>query len=273
MKKMEKDRETDAVEQKIREAFGFDEEQILQEFHMAEEAICDEDLPETPADDFERLLARIEADHDTNPADILEPIKEHKKNHKRKRIIKMRRVMVLVAALVIATLGMSIVGVGGKNYYFKITERDSNESANDVKLNNDEVSEKLTDEEEAYKQIENQLNMDVLKLGNRPEGMKFEKFYIEGHLAYLIFSLNDSYLYLYQTNVETGASINIKYHGAEIGSCTNEWLNEEIAVQAQENDSGWEYASRLTRENSYVMIEGFNLELDEFLEIVADLHY
>ncbi|MDO4295185.1 MAG: hypothetical protein Q4D90_03385 [bacterium] len=273
MKKMEKDRETDAVEQKIKEAFGFDEEQLLREFHMAEKAISDEELPETPADDFKRLLARIDADKHANHGRYPENIENLYSNHKKKRmIVRMRRATVLVAALAIATLGISIVGVGGKTYYFREKARDS--IRNDIVFNNDEVLEKVSDEEKAYKEIEKAFQVDALKLGDRPEDLEFSKLDIGTYQSILSFTTSEEqFLYVYQTNAKTGHSYNAMYDGKEIGTCKNEWLNQEFPILLYESDTGWEYTVKFTHENNYFIVEANNLSLDDFMLIVSDLHF
>lgn len=270
MEKMEKDRKTDELEQKIREAFGFDEEQLLQEFHMADMAIRDDELPKKSPEDFEKAVMRIEMETLRDKVMETEDAKG-KTTRKKKRILKTAKVMVVAAALMIAMFGMTIVGVGGKHYYFTVKERDS--IRNDIVVNNDEVLEVVTDEEEAYRQIEKILKMDALKIGERPDGMDFKKIQIDGSQAVLAFSLDNNLLYLYESKLESSHSYNIVFDGNEIGKCKNEWLNEEFTVLAQENDNSWEYAIQFTRKNMCFMLKASNLTLSEFLSIISDLHF
>lgn len=270
MEKMKKDRNTDELERTIKKAFGFDEDQLLQELHMAKMAIHDDELPEKSAEDFEKAVMRMEMDALRDRVMEAESTKG-KGTRKKKRILKTAKVMVVAAALVIAMFGMTIVGVGGKHYYFTVRERDS--IRNEIVFNNDEAIKVLNDEEEAYKEIEKKLNMNVLKLGERPEDMEFKTIQIDGCQAVLVFSLDNNLLYLYESNLENAHSYNIVFDGSEIGKCKNEWLNEELAVLAQENDNGWEYAAQFTRKNTYFMLKASNLTLSEFLNIISDLHF
>lgn len=270
MEKMEKDRNTDELERTIKKAFGFDEDQLLQELHMAKMAIHDDELPEKSAEDFEKAVMRMEMDALRDRVMEAESTKG-KGTRKKKRILKTAKVMVVAAALVVVMFGMTIVGVGGKHYYFQVEERDS--IRNDVVFNNDEALQLLTDEEEAYKEIEKRLNMDVLKIGERPDGMEFKEIKITDYQAIMKFSVEDDLLYFYQNSLETGHSYNAVFDGKEIGKCNNDWLNEEFIVVALENNNGWEYAVKFTHKNSYFIIEGYNLPLDDFLMIVSDLHF
>lgn len=270
MEKMEKDRNTDELERTIKKAFGFDEDQLLQELHMAKMAIHDDELPEKSAEDFEKAVMRMEMDALRDRVMEAESTKG-KGTRKKKRILKTAKVMVVAAALVVVMFGMTIVGVGGKHYYFTVKERDS--IRNDIVFNNDEVLEVMTDEEEAYKEIENTLGMDVLKLGNCPNEMEFKALQIENKQAILTFIYNDSLLHLYQSQMGKPHSYGAMFDGEKIGTCKNEWLDEEFTIVAQENENGWEYAVNFVRKNSYFVIEGHNLALDEFMMIVSDLHF
>lgn len=270
MEKMEKDKKTDELEHTLKKAFGFDEEQLLQELHMAEMAIHDDELPEKSAEDFEKAVIRMQMNVLRDKVMEAEDAKG-RGTRKKKRILKAAKVIVVAAALIVTMFGMTIVGIGGKHYYFTIEERDS--IRNDVVFNNDEMLKVMNDEEEAYREAENRLQTDVLKLGNRPDNMEFEKIKIESSHIFLVFTSPESSVYLYQNHVETGHSYNVVFDGKEIGKCKNEWLNEEFSIFSKENENGWEYAVRFVRKNSYFVIEGYNLTLDEFLMIISDLHF
>ena len=140
--------------------------EILRSFEQVEKDTSSLPLNPPPADEFDRIWTRIQAERELIP----DPVPAVKP--RRRRINKIFAVGVAAAVL---TVGGCFVAMGTKSYFY----RDGRRVSNGVVYNNDSKVITVRDEEEAYEKISEELGVKTLKLGYMPEEMYFEDVMLE----------------------------------------------------------------------------------------------
>ncbi len=181
--------------------------------------------------------------------------------------------IILAAALAGVLLWATGIGVSGrKALEYEANVRDGNKS--DIAWNNE--SENYTDvdsEDEAYKVVGEELGIPVLKLGYRPEGMKFSKLIIEKEFALMVFEYQGKKIHLIESqsfneNSDTARSDRVVYQSVE-----NDWIGRSLFIEENEQDSGdKEYSVTFEIDKHFYYLEG-PMEEDEFISIVKDLNF
>ena len=132
--------------------------EILRSFEQAEKDTSSLPLNPPPADEFDRIWTRIQAERELipDPGPTVKP---------RRRCIN--KIFAVGVAAAVLTVGGCFVAMGTKSYFY----RDGRRVSNGVVYNNDSKVITVRDEEEAYEKIAENLGVKTLKLGYIPEKM------------------------------------------------------------------------------------------------------
>ena len=167
---------------------------ILRSFEQAEKDTSSLPLNPPPADEFDRIWTRIQAERELIP----DPVPTVKP--RRRRINKIFAVGVAAAVL---TVGGCFVAMGTKSYFY----RDGRRVSNGVVYNNDSNALTVRDEEEAYAKVAQELGMQTLKLGYMPEEMYFQSVVIEDGYGKLQYKYKDNQVSFIQAKANASTSM------------------------------------------------------------------
>ena len=181
--------------------------------------------------------------------------------------------IILAAALAGALLWATGIGVSGrKTLEYEANVRDSNKS--DIAWNNE--SENYTDvdsEDEAYKVIGEKLGIPVLKLGYRPDGMKFSKLIIEKEFALIVFEYQGKKIHLIESSRFNENSDALSSDRNEYIEVENEWLDRNLQIEKNINAQNQsEYSLTFEQDKNFYYLEGMLTE-EEFKRVVRDLNF
>lgn len=130
--------------------------EILRSFEQAEKDTSSLPLNPPPADEFDRIWTRIQAERELIP----DPVPAVKP---RRRCIN--KIFAVGVAAAVLTVGGCFVAMGTKSYFY----RDGRMVKQGIVYNNDSKVITVRDEEEAYEKISEELGMKTLRLGYIPE--------------------------------------------------------------------------------------------------------
>ncbi len=193
--------------------------------------------------------------------------------HKPRRFTRRVWGLLLAAAIAGALLWTTGIGVSGrKELEYRPNVR--NGSNSDIAWNNESENYMNVDnEDEAYRVIEEELGIPVLKLGYRPEGMKFSKLVLEKDFALIVFEYNGKKIHLIESqrfNENSNAFSSDRKEHIEV---ENEWLGRMLEIEKNVNEEGQsEYSTRLEQDKYFYYLEGI-LKDDEFKRIVEELSF
>lgn len=193
--------------------------------------------------------------------------------HKPRRFTRRVWGLLLAAAIAGALLWITGIGVSGrKELEYRPNVR--NGSNSDIAWNNEaENYMDVDNEDEAYRVIEEELGIPVLKLGYRPEGMKFSKLVLEKDFALIVFEYNGKKIHLIESqrfNENSNAFSSDRKEHIEV---ENEWLGRMLEIEKNVNEEGQsEYSTRLEQDKYFYYLEGI-LKDDEFKRIVEELSF
>ena len=184
----DKERQEDEKLKKcLQTAYGATDEQLLKELEEAEASLDASEFPGAEERMFRRFMEmeREEREKENLSEDAVQDnmtvpgmdtagggmgADGTDKNKKKIRRLGKKKVF-LVAALVAVFVGaLGVTAVGEKNYFF----RERSKNAKDFIFNNDRNKTEMSDVEEAYKEIEKNLDIRVLKLGYIPVNLKIK---------------------------------------------------------------------------------------------------
>ena len=168
--------------------------EILRSFEKAEKDTSSLPLNPPPADEFDRIWTRIQAERELipDPAPTVKP---------RRRCIN--KIFAVGVAAAVLTVGGCFVAMGTKSYFY----RDGRRVSNGVVYNNDSNALTVRDEEEAYAKIAQELGMQTLKLGYMPEEMYFQSVVIEDGYGKLQYKYKDNQVSFIQAKANASTSM------------------------------------------------------------------
>lgn len=181
--------------------------------------------------------------------------------------------IILAAALAGTLLWATGIGVSGRKVLeYEANVRDSDKS--NIAWNNEsENYVEVDNEEEAYKIIGEKLGIPVLKIGYRPEGMKFKKLVLEKDFAILEFQYEGKRIHLFEGqgwNETSAAFSSDRRNSFEV---ENEWMDQKILIEENlQTDSTAEYSIKLQKDNTHYYLDG-DLDKKEIEMIAKDLNF
>ncbi len=259
-RKSQKQLEDNFIDQKLAEAFGYQDEQLAEELD-AVAAEAGDDLPRAPGGELRKIMDRLERE-------------ESARTSGRKAVRVRKMVKVLAAA---AVLGTMVIGgsmwVGAKKYY-TYEMREDKELDNVVVFDNNEnnlINESESKEKESYRKIAEELNIDVLELSYLPEGFTFLDLTLWKSKALMKYSDGESRLFFFQGCNDKSSSASYVSDMTELKSIYNKYLDVEVVIYQQELENGeTEYSTWVTQNNAYYILHG-DIAEDDFIQIVQGL--
>lgn len=250
------------IEQQIAKAFGYSDEQLASELDrfMEEAEKSDDKALEAPEGEFERIWNRLEREHD-------------EKRHKGIRVKKMAMVMAVAAVLGTVLFGGSI-WVGAKRHYvYEVREREDLENV--IVLNNSSdnlITDDFLEEEKAYDQIRDDLNINVFELSYLPDDVKFHRLILDRNKGKMVFLDScDIALYFYQGTNDKPSSLSYASDMVEYDSAYNRFLDEDIVIYKKDLDNGREeFSIRIIREHQYYILQS-DIDSEKFDQIVEGI--
>lgn len=137
--------------------------------------------------------------------------------------------------------------------------------------NQEDYKAEVSDIEDAYAKIQEELGIFVLKLNYIPEGMQLSELEIKEEYAKLKFTYKGNYIRMLEVAYSRDSSFGRSSDCKEYVTIINDWIGKEIPIQKNElsNDS-YEYCAYVEIDNTYYTFEGI-MEENEFLNIVENL--
>lgn len=196
--------------------------EILRSFEQAEKDTSSLPLNPPPADEFDRIWTRIQAERELIP----DPVPAVKP--RRRRINKIFAVGVAAAVL---TVGGCFVAMGTKSYFY----RDGRRVSNGVVYNNDSNALTVRDEEEAYERVSKELGVKTLELGYMPDGMYFQDVMVGKGYGKLQYEYEGNRIFFIQGKADVKTSMVHSSDAKETYEVWNSGLHINIEV-CQEPD-------------------------------------
>lgn len=233
--------------------------EILRSFEKAEKDTSSLPLNPPPADEFDRIWTRIQAERELIP----DPVPTVKP--RRRRINKIFAVGVAAAVL---TVGGCFVAMGTKSYFY----RDGRMVKQGIVYNNDSNALTVRSEEEAYEKVAQELGAQTLKFGYIPENMYFENLVIEDGYGKLQYKYKNSQVSFIQVKADSNTSM---VHSSDAKIMYQVWnpglhLNFDIYSESI-NGNEMRYESYFTYKGIYYHLFG-ELPKKEFEEMLKKIH-
>lgn len=192
---------------------------------------------------------------------------------KRKRKRRFLAVGVIAAAFVMM---LGVTAIGGKNYFYRMTEQKGGK----IVFDNDQSRMEVSTLEEAYAKIEEQFEGTVLKLGYVPQEMEIEKLNISNTAAVITFKYKGKRIHYIQyvgdSGYDSGYSIGMKSDrsdGENMETVYNAWIQEDMLIQKDIlEDGSIEYGVQFAKKNCIYGLSGV-MEIDEFKKIVEKMYF
>lgn len=181
--------------------------------------------------------------------------------------------IILAAALAGALLWATGIGVSGrKTLEYKQDVREGKSS--DIAWDNEEANYTEVDsEDEAYKVIGEKLGIPVLRLGYKPDGMKFKRLILEENFAFLEFEYNKKKIHLIESSRFNENSDALSSDRKEYIEVENEWLDRNLQIEKNINEQNQsEYSLTFEQDKNFYYLEGMLTE-EEFKQVVRDLNF
>ena len=218
---------------------------------------------------YDALIRKVE--RMDREAEAAKEIRTEKKTGTRRFRLRKRYVMVLAAALVLL-MGTGVVGDRAW-----IAESNDLERVSEVttKVDNEEKTDILREEEEIYQEIADKLGIAPMWLGYMPEGMVLDSYTVME---------NTGWVYLYYLYDGKLISIQMAKNNIEISSNV-QWDGDSKKIENVENNYGYEidayckdeessnYGASLTYGNGYYNILCFDFSEEMFLEILSGIYF
>lgn len=240
------------------------DEELLKEFEAVKNMTVLLPIPSPSSDEFEKIWARIQEEkaEPKNEPESDQP--EHPKVIKPRFGWKRLAAIGLIACLVAGSGCM--VAMGTKSYFYRERVRDEN----NIVYNNDSNKIAVNGEEEAYKAIEDELEINSLKLGFIPGDMDFKALYIDNDRADMEFIYNKQFFYFCQSKSdrETSSVYGGDYDKQNEFKVHNKWIDKDISIESEVlEDGNLRYKASFISKGVYCRAIGI-MNKEEFIEIV-----
>lgn len=234
--------------------------EILRSFEQAEKDTSSLPLNPPPADEFDRIWTRIQAERELIP----DPVPTVKP---RRRCVN--KIFAVGVAAAVLTVGGCFVAMGTKSYFY----RDGRRVSNGVVYNNDSNVLTVRDEEEAYDKIAEELGVKTLKLGYMPEKMHFQDVIIGTGYGKLRYECEDERVFFTQAKSNLRTSMAHSSDTNEKYEIWNSVLHVNIAVSNEKLETGrLGYMAEFVYNGVYYYLSGV-MERNDFDEMLKKIHF
>lgn len=195
---------------------------------------------------------------------------------KPRRGVKLRwKVLLTVMILVMVPLAVGITSGGKKHYKFEVQEQHDGKGQR-ISFSNDGFTEDIIDEEMiAYDEIEKQIGIDAIKIGDRPSDLFYDSYVITGHRADILFSCDNKYLTLTEiiSNEKTKADYINDAEREKASSVYNEHLEIKVNIYKEKVKSNEiKYHAVIVTDTSIYKVTA-TISLEDFEKILIDLYF
>lgn len=287
-------REDQKISECLREAFGYSDDQLLKQLDQANETFKDVNF--TGAEDrlMKRFLARkAELEKETasqtptlvpqnesaniqiaeelpkKTVTVISEAEEKKKNEK--KVIRFGKKKVLATAALVAVIAGMLGGtaIGRKSYFFRHSEKISN----NIVVDNDNNKAEVSKLENAYADIADKYEDATLKLKYYPQNMHYESHQIYKDEAQINFIYGDKTFTVYMIKNDESTSVNFESDRKNKKTIFNKWLNKDIVYSENVlEDKKTEYEAMIVVNHVVYYIIGTMPE-SEFEKILKNLIY
>ncbi len=245
------------ITHKLEEAFGYSDQQLVEEFDRAATLYAQSPDPrlKPPEGEFQKIMERVE--------------KEKKAERKVIRLKKVLRPMLVAALLGGAVLGSGIGVNGLEGTDYRPREREEG----DVIFNNVGHIEEISDIEQVYKDIEETIGISAIELSYLPEGMIFDEASLNKNRITLTFIYNKNRFYFHQVLWNLDDSANYKSDRKLYKEVYNRYLDNYISIYKNELDGeSPEFSAQFIDGEAYYYLFGI-IDEDQFIKIVEHIKY
>ena len=234
--------------------------EILRSFEQAEKDTSSLPLNSPPADEFDRIWTRIQAERELIP----DPVPAVKP---RRRCIN--KIFAVGVAAAVLTVGGCFVAMGTKSYFY----RDGRMVKQGIVYNNDSKVITARDEEEAYEKISEELGVKILKLGYMPDGMYFENLVLEKGYGKLQYRYQDERIFFIQAKSNVAASSVRSSDVKKSHEIWNAGLHMNIEIDKEElTGNATTYMAQFTYNGVYYYMIGV-MDKNNFDEVVKKIQF
>ena len=234
--------------------------EILRSFEQAEKDTRSLPLNPPPADEFDRIWTRIQAERELIP-DSVPTVKP------RRRCIN--KIFAVGVAAAVLTVGGCFVAMGTKSYFY----RDGRMVKQGIVYNNDSKVITARDEEEAYEKISEELGVKILKLGYMPDGMYFENLVLEKGYGKLQYRYQDERIFFIQAKSNVAASSVRSSDVKKSHEIWNAGLHMNIEIDKEElTGNATTYMAQFTYNGVYYYMIGV-MDKNNFDEVVKKIQF
>lgn len=234
--------------------------EILRSFEKAEKDTSSLPLNPPPADEFDRIWTRIQAERELIP----DPVPTVKP---RRRCIN--KIFAVGVAAAVLTVGGCFVAMGTKSYFY----RDGRMVKQGIVYNNDSKVITVRDEEEAYEKISEELGVKTLRLGYIPEKMYLQDVMLGNGYGKLQYEYAGNKIFFVQAKNKVEASTVHSSDAKEIYNIWNPGLRIDIEVCQEKGKTELQMKEAQFAYNGvYYHLLG-KMSQEEFDEMVRKIHF
>jgi len=234
--------------------------EILRSFEQAEKDTSSLPLNSPPADEFDRIWTRIQAERELIP----DPVPAVKP-----RRCRINKIFAIGVAAAVLTVGGCFVAMGTKSYFY----RDGRMVKQGIVYNNDSKVITARDEEEAYEKISEELGVKILKLGYMPDGMYFENLVLEKGYGKLQYRYQDERIFFIQAKSNVAASSVRSSDVKKSHEIWNAGLHMNIEIDKEElTGNATTYMAQFTYNGVYYYMIGV-MDKNNFDEVVKKIQF
>ena len=234
--------------------------EILRSFEQAEKDTRSLPLNPPPADEFDRIWTRIQAERELipDPSPTVKP---------RRRCIN--KIFAVGVAAAVLTVGGCFVAMGTKSYFY----RDGRMVKQGIVYNNDSKVITVRDEEEAYEKISEELGVKTLRLGYIPEKMYLQDVMLGNGYGKLQYEYAGNKIFFVQAKNKVEASTVHSSDAKEIYNIWNPGLRIDIEVCQEKGKTELQMKEAQFAYNGvYYHLLG-KMSQEEFDEMVRKIHF
>lgn len=253
-------REDAALKKCLKEAYGYSDEQLLKEMEEAEQSLSDSDFPGAEERIYQKIMEREAAEKKAANSNASEG----------KKVVRFgRKKIFLVAILAAAFVGLlGLTAVGEKSYFFRMRE-----TKKGIIFNNGDNLQETSSLERAYEEIENALDIQMLKMSYIPASMEIGEILIDDDRSEIRFDYKGNSIYYIQIKKYNETSVGVNSGRKEKKYIWNDWLKKEIICRESElADGQMEYEAQIIVEEVLYLFYG-KMELEEFENVIKNLNF
>lgn len=289
-------REDREIRECLQKAYGYSDEQLLRKLEDAEDSLKETDFPGAEKRIFQKLMERKAAEEaaqndkgegneedreneklpavvEIRKTDIEDTEMDAPAGPKKKSVLSGRRKLFLSAALVaVFMIALGITAIGERSNFFSSRRNRLQVNVVNNIVNNEHNRQDISKVEEAYLQMEGELDIKPLRLGYIPSELVFQNIILKKNGATIYFLYGENMVTLYENRGTGNNSIGIDSDRNEEGTVYNQWLDMEIEYFKNDvEDNQVEYEALVIIEDHLYYLSGI-MPKKEFIKIIENFY-